>query len=137
MEFDGCCQAVFRAAFAALHTVTLAGDPLAQVGVGQALQKPPTFAASFAKLVVVDQRMEAIAFAAVPDVPHERTVMEQLAVFLEEAITEPVVQIDVRLDVARMPTAEAAARRRVLRRGPPGCRRCRRCPRTWPALRTS
>lgn len=37
--------------------------------------------------------MEAIAFAAVPDVPDERAVMKQLAMFLEELIAQPIIEI--------------------------------------------
>ena len=43
--------------------------------------------------MVVDQGVEAVALAAVPDVPDERPVVEQLAVLLEEAVAEPVVEV--------------------------------------------
>ena len=48
------------------------------------------------ELVVVDQAGEAV-LAAVPDVPDEGAVVEPLAVLLEEAVAEPVVERRARL----------------------------------------
>ena len=52
----------------------------------------PALAVAFGQHVVVDQRMEAVTPTPVPDVPDERTVMEQLAVLLEELIAQPIVE---------------------------------------------
>ncbi len=48
------------------------------------------------ELVVVDQAGEAV-LATVPEVPDERAVVEPLAVLLEEAVAEPVVERRARL----------------------------------------
>ena len=60
--------------------------------------------------VVVDQRREAV-LAAVPDVPDERPVLEQLAVLLEELVAKPGVEI-LLLRARRLQAARAATRRR-------------------------
>ena len=46
--------------------------------------------------------MEAVTLATIPDVPHERPVMEQLAVFLEKAVAKPVVEVAFRPDAVRI-----------------------------------
>src|SRR5207249_691497 len=61
------------------QAVFLAFNPVTEVRVGESLQLPTI------KLMVVDQRRESVA-AAIPDVPDERTLMEQLAVLIEETI---------------------------------------------------
>jgi hypothetical protein len=43
------------------------------------------------EFVVIDQGMEAV-FAAVPEVPDERALVEQVAVLLEEFVAQPVVE---------------------------------------------
>ena len=82
------------ATLSTLHAVMLAGDPVAEIAVGERLQEPPALAVAFRQLVVVDQRVEAVALAAVPDVPDEGAVLEQLAVLLEEFIAQPIVEGD-------------------------------------------
>ena len=52
---------------------------------------PHTDFVSRGEEVVVHQRVEAIA-AAVPDMPYERPLMEQLAVLLEETVAKPVAE---------------------------------------------
>src|SRR5680860_616892 len=85
-------QAVVGAAFAAFYAILLPCDPFAEIAVGQRFQQPSASAVALGQLVVINQRMKAIAFAAVPDVPDEGPLMEQLAVLLEELIAQPVVE---------------------------------------------
>ena len=80
-----------RAFDAGLLIGALAIDPVAEIGVDQLLQRPPAFAVRRGEAVVVDQRMEAVA-PPVPDVPDERTLMEQLAMLLEEPVAQPVIE---------------------------------------------
>ena len=54
-------------------------DPLVEVGEGERLEGATAFALRSGHPVVVDQRVEAV-FAAVPDVPDEGPVVEELAV---------------------------------------------------------
>ena len=44
------------------------------------------------ELVIVDQGVEAI-LAAVPEVPEEGALMEQVAMLLEEVVAQPVFKI--------------------------------------------
>ena len=76
---------------AGLLVGALAVDPVAEIGVDQLLQRPPAFAVRRGEAVVVDERVEAVA-PPVPDVPDEGTLMEQLAMLLEEAVAQPVVE---------------------------------------------
>ena len=76
---------------AGLLVGALAIDPVAEIGVDQLLQRAPAFAVRRGEAVVVDQRMEAVA-PAVPDVPDEGALVEQLAMLLEEAVAQPVVE---------------------------------------------
>ena len=92
LQFQRRGQAVFGAALAAFHAVPLPGDPVAQVAVGQGFQKTAASAVVLRQLVIVDQGVETVAFAAVPDMPDERTMMDQLAVLFEEAVAQPVVE---------------------------------------------
>lgn len=64
--------------------------------------------------------MEAVALTAVPDVPDERPVVKQFAVFLEEAVAEPVVQVNPAGQFARLRRLDARRsqqRQQPFRRG--------------------
>ena len=86
-EFQRCGQTVVRTAFTPPHPVLLAGNPIAEIAVGKRFQALTTLAVALSQLVVVDQRMETVTSAPVPDMPDERAIVEQLAVLLEETIT--------------------------------------------------
>ena len=85
LEGEGGGEAVFGAWVVAGYGVALAGDPVAQVAVGEGLQAAAALAVLGGELVVVDQGVEAV-LAAVPDVPDEGPVVEELAVLREEAV---------------------------------------------------
>ena len=65
-------ETALRAGLAGITSRALVADPGAQIGVDQLVQRGPV------QFVVVDQRVEAV-FAAVPNVPDERAVLEQFA----------------------------------------------------------
>lgn len=90
LQLQRCGEATLGTALAAFYAVLLTGDPVAEVAVGEGFQQPPAIA--FGKLVVVDQSMETIALAAIPDVPDEGAVVEQLAVLFEELVAQPVFE---------------------------------------------
>ena len=77
----------------------LADDPVAEIAVGQVLQQLVTVRPG--ELVVIDQSMKAIGFAAIPDGPDEGTLLEEFAVFFEEVIPQPIVQLVRRFQLAR------------------------------------
>ena len=85
-------QAVLRALFMTLCAISLADNPVAEIAVGEGFQELAALAVSCGQLVVVDQRVKAVAASAVPDVPHERAMVEQLAVLVEEAVAEPLIE---------------------------------------------
>ena len=68
----------------------LASDPVAEIRVRQFLERLPAPTIRRRESVVVHKRVEPVALA-VPDVPHERALMEQFAVLLEVAVAQPVV----------------------------------------------
>lgn len=63
----------------------LAQDPVVQLGVGDGFEGTLAIAIGAGEAVVVDKGVEAIR-APVPDVPDEGSVVEGLAVLLEEAV---------------------------------------------------
>jgi hypothetical protein len=77
LEVLGGQEATFGPLVAAFNRRLLLVDPVAEVGVGQALQVGPV------ELVVVDKRAEAVR-VIVTDVPDERLVPEELIVLLGE-----------------------------------------------------
>ena len=78
--FQGGREASVSRTFAFLDRLHLSLDPFSQLVVDQVPQ------AGLIKLVVVDDGGEPI-LAAVPDVPEERPIVEQLAVLLKETVT--------------------------------------------------
>ena len=68
------------------------GYPVSEVAVGERLQQPSALTIALGQLVVVDKGMESFTLTAIPDVPKERTVLEQLTVLIEELIAQPVVK---------------------------------------------
>ena len=66
----------------------LARDPVSEMAVGQRLERAATLAVRTGEAVVVHQRVETVA-AAIPDVPDEGTLVEELAVLLEETVAQP------------------------------------------------
>ena len=85
LERFGRSQPSLRAVDAGGHVVLLAADPVAHVGVGEYLQP---FAV---ELVVVDQAGKAVG-QAIPHVPKEGAVVEELAVVGEELGAQPAVE---------------------------------------------
>jgi hypothetical protein len=85
LELLGLQQAVVSPGLLVGHGFLLSLDPIAEVGVNQFLQQ------LVVELVVVDQGAETV-LPAIPNLPDERAVMEQLAVLLEEPVAEPVLQ---------------------------------------------
>src|SRR5690606_33297756 len=78
-------EAFLGAVFAVGQARLLRADPVAQVGVDQALK------ASLVELVVVDQYAED-AFKAIPDVPDKGPMLDQFAVLLEQLVAQPVAE---------------------------------------------
>ena len=116
LQFQSGCQAVVRTTFAAFDTITLAGDPIAQVAVGQIFQQLAALPVRRSQLVIVDQGVEAIARPAIPDVPDERAMMEEFAVLLEEVVAQPMLQaVSIRLRVGNQLVFQA--RRPILTEG--------------------
>ena len=69
----------------------LAADPVTEIGVRQLLERIPSPTVRRRQLVIVDQRMEPITLT-VPDVPHERPLMEDGTMLLEETVTKPILK---------------------------------------------
>src|SRR5262245_29304035 len=86
LERNRRCQAVLGPAFASLRTLALAGDPVAEHRVRV------TFEEHAVQLVVVDEGGETVPPPPVPDVPDEGALVEELAVLLEEAVAQPVLE---------------------------------------------
>ena len=85
LEGSGRAEALGGTGFIGLGVVRLLLDPVAEIAVGQLLQ------GRVVEPVVVDQGMEAIG-AAVPEVPDEGAVVEELGVLLEELVAQPVFE---------------------------------------------
>ena len=68
--------------------------------MGQAFQESAASSIAFSQLVIINESVESVVLAAVPDVPYKRSVVEPLTVFLEEIIAEPVIQIAFLFDTA-------------------------------------
>ena len=66
----------------------LASYPGSEMAVGQRLERAAALAVRTGEAVVVDQHVETIS-ASVPNMPDERTLMEELTVLVEEAIAQP------------------------------------------------
>ena len=78
-------QSALRPRYSLLVLGPLSGDPVSQIGIGQPVE------GVVVEFVVVDEGREAVP-PAVPDVPDERSVMEQPAVLGEEAIAQPLLE---------------------------------------------
>ena len=85
LELLGGGQPQIGPGLAAASVGGLEVDPVLDVGVRQVVQQ------LVRELVVVHQARESV-LASVPEVPDERPLVEQLAVLLEEAVAEPIVQ---------------------------------------------
>lgn len=83
LEGLGGSEAFGGSRFVSLGIGFLVVDPVAEVGVGEFLER------GVIELVVVHQDTEAV-FAAVPNVPKEGTMVEELGVLLEKLIAQPV-----------------------------------------------
>ena len=66
------------------------GNPVAEVGSADFLQKTGAVAIAGGQAVVVNQDMEAILLS-IPNVPDKRPVVEQLAVLLE-GVPQPIFE---------------------------------------------
>ena len=86
-------------------------DPVAEIRVREGREQSPTRTAGRSELVVVDQGVEAI-LAAIPDVPDKRPMVKQHAVFFEEALSQPEIQVAVGLDAAGAQQGQQPVRRR-------------------------
>ena len=80
----GGTKALGGSGFVCLGIGFLVVDPVAEVGVGEFLER------SVVEAVIVHEHAEAV-LAAVPEVPEEGAVVEELAVLVEEFIAQPVL----------------------------------------------
>src|SRR5680860_18940 len=85
-------QAILGTAFAAFYAIPLPCDPVAEITIGECFEEPAPFAVAFGQPVITNQRVKAIALAAIPDVPDKWPMMEQLAVLVEELIAQPLIE---------------------------------------------
>ncbi|MBT7914834.1 hypothetical protein HN588_13105 [Candidatus Bathyarchaeota archaeon] len=74
-------QTSFRTANVLLEAILLPPNPITQIGIGESLQP------SAIQLVVVDEGTKTIPSPAVPDMPDEGTLVEELAMLLKKAVT--------------------------------------------------
>src|SRR4051812_36939004 len=81
-----------KSSIRAVFTVSLIGflplDPVTEIAIGECFKRPAALAVRTRKAVVIHQRVETVRLA-IPDVPDERTMTKQLAVFLKELVPEP------------------------------------------------
>ena len=101
-QLQRCKPTPIRAGFAVVAAGALKADPIAQVCVDEFVE------AGGIQFVVVDQSREAV-FAAIPDVPEERTVVEQSAVLGKEIIPQPLLEALARRAGCRQQGAAMAA----------------------------
>lgn len=84
LELEGGEVEGVAAALAGLHVAFAIGNPVAEVGVDEAGER------GLVEPVVVHKSGKT-ALLAVPDVPEERALVEELAMLLEEPVAQPVV----------------------------------------------
>ena len=82
LKIEGSRQAAVSTRKSFLNVRALALDPFVEVGEGQGFEGPAAFTIRASQPVVVDERVEAV-LAAVPDVPDEGPVVEELAVLVK------------------------------------------------------
>ena len=77
-----------RALHALVSIRSLPRDPLAEVPIGQCLQRATALSVGRREAVIVHEGMEAVA-PAVPHVPDEGALAKKLAVHPEEVVAQP------------------------------------------------